>query len=491
MVALICPEQLWDHQKNVIQKSWDKPAYAYFMEQGTGKTPTAVIQLRNLFQKHGRPLKTLIVCPAIVIDNWAREIEQWAPLCSKFVQPLTGSCKERIALLDTPGKHIFITNYEAFDMPELFWKPVFKLDKKTEKMVQTEERPLVDRGFEVLIADESHRLKNPTAKRTKLSFKIADKTAYRRILTGTPILQSPMDIWSQFRLLDGGASFGDNYYAFRNQWFVDKNAGMPSQRHFPNWQLKESAAADLHRLIYNKATRVEKKDCLDLPPLVMQQLYVELSREQRKHYEEMKRDFITYLGSSACTASIAITKALRMAQIVSGFLPVETENGAAKVQFNNCERLTALKDLLEDYCESGKVIVWAVFHQNYEQIAYVCRKLGLDCAMLTGQQNQKEKEKSVNDFTKGSLPVLIANPGAGGTGVNLTQAPVSIWYSRNFNLEHRLQALARNHRGGSEMHEKITCIDLVARDSLDVHILQALENKENIAQAILGWAAKI
>jgi len=151
----------------------------------------------------------------------------------------------------------------------------------------------------------------------------------------------------------------------------------------------------------------------------------------------------------------------------------------------------SLKDLLEDYCESGKVIVWAVFHQNYEQIAYVCRKLGLDCAMLTGQQNQKEKEKSVNDFTKGSLPVLIANPGAGGTGVNLTQAPVSIWYSRNFNLEHRLQALARNHRGGSEMHEKITCIDLVARDSLDVHILQALENKENIAQAILGWAAKI
>lgn len=329
-----------------------------------------------------------------------------------------------------------------------------------------------------------HRLKNHKGKRAKVAFKIADQAAHKFILTGTPIVNSPEDIWAQFRILDGGDLFGQSFYHFRNHYFKDYNAGMSSQKYFPDWRIKPGADRAINKLMYHKAIRVMKHECLDLPDLLMQRHNVTMSPDQEKHYNEMRDDFITYLHSEACVATLAITKALRLQQIVSGFL--RFEDGSIK-SFKNTERLQALSDLLEDNATTSKVIVWAAFKDNYEAIAKVCDKLKLKYTYLTGAQSQQEKNDNVKSFCFGDDQVLIANPQAGGTGINLIQSSVSIWFSRTFRLEDRLQALARNHRGGSEIHDKITNIDLVCPGTIDEKVLEALDGKESIAESILNW----
>lgn len=465
----IIPDYLWYHQKKVVLRalSFGQPYFAFFLGVGTGKTLTTVTVLRNIFYHHKRPLKTIIFCPAIVVSNWAREIDKFSKM-GPLVEPLVGTGKKRIETLLKSEKKIFVTNYEALDIEGLFW----------EKKGKT--RVLVNHGFECLVLDESHRCKNPSAKRTKMMIRMADKIYYRYLLTGTPILNSAKDIWAQARILDRGETFGQNFYSFQTKYFVDKNAGMPSQKHFPDWVFRPGAEKTLNHKIGLISERVKKEECLDLPPLTQKRVFCEMSPVQKKAYKSMKDHFIAYIRDEACVATMALTKALRLLQIVSGH--AMTEEGEA-IPFNDNPRMKALGDLLEDIPD--KTVIWACFKHNYSQIAKVCEKAGKSFTFLTGEQSAKQKNAAVDEFTKGDIEILIANPSAGGTGVNLIEAPVAIWYSRSYNLGDRVQALARNHRGGSEMHDKITSIDLVVPGSIEESVLEALDNKENLAESIL------
>jgi SNF2 family DNA or RNA helicase len=227
---------------------------------------------------------------------------------------------------------------------------------------------------------------------------------------------------------------------------------------------------------------VLKKDCLDLPPLVKQRLEVKMPIEQRRMYKQMKDHFITYLGSRACVAQLALTKALRLMQIVSGF--VKLDNGKEETIKN--ERTKALSELLVDLVPKHKVIVWACFRHNYKQIAAVCRNLGVGHVQAHGGTTAKDKELAIEKFMEDDeTRVFIGNQGAMGIGVNLTVASYCVYFSRSFSLEHDLQSEARNHRGGSEIHEKITRIDLVCPDTIDDLVLKALANKEKMGEQLL------
>lgn len=462
--------KLWAHQLAAVVQARPCRDFALFLEQGTGKTPTQTTILRELWTKSGRAMKTLILCPQIVIRNWDSEINKWSPM-GKYVQPLVGSKRERIAILENSDRSIFITNFESLDMEGLFWE-TFGLTR----------RRLIPRGFEVLIVDEAHRLKNSTAKRTKIAIQLADTCTNRYILTGTPCPNSPMDLWALFRILDGGQTFEKNFYQFRAKYFQDRNLAKPSHVTWPDWQLIPGMERVFNTLMYKKAVRVLKDDCLDLPPLVTTIIEIGMSGEQAAHYKSMKDDYITFRNSVACTTDLAITKAMRLQQIASGFLKMDTGD---VVEFKDTPRVKALADLLEDLGEE-KVIIWAVWKENYRVLAQVLDALKLSYAFLTGEQNAREKEFAVDRFTKGDTQILIANPAAGGTGVNLIEAPVAIWFSRNFSLTDRLQAQARNYRGGSEMHTKVTQYDLVCADTIDTHVLGALNNKQNVAERILA-----
>lgn len=455
--------RLWSHQRKAVEAAKDKASYGLFLEVGTGKSATLINILRHKYKKHGVVLRTLIFSPPITLQNWYREWGMHSKIQSK-VCVLYGSETARLKEFEKQEADIYVTNYEALLMKKLY-------------------KAFQEWGVSCVVSDESHKIKDVRAKRTKLLIELSDQATYKYILTGSPILNTPMDIFSQYRFLDGGLTFGKNFFSFRATYFYDANASMPRDRYFPNWKIRPGALEQINTLIYEKAMRVKKEDCLDLPPLVKETYPVEMSPEQAKAYNEMKRDFITYINDTACVASLALTKAGKLLQICSGFLNLD-ENTTH--EFKSNPRQQALSELLETICVENKVLVWACYRRNYAQIARVCESLGLQYVEVHGETPSKSKQEAVDRFTKDpTCKVFIGHPGSAGIGINLVEASYSIWYSRSFSLEYEIQAEARNYRGGSEIHEKITRIDLVTPDSIDEYVMKALANKVQIGEKVL------
>lgn len=467
----------WAHQRQAVERAQALKEFALFFEPGTGKSRTSIDIFRHWCNGEKRYLRTLILAPLIVCENWKREFEMYSKLPQDRVITLTGPGPRRLKTFQLysqeqgfPRGCVFVTNYEALvAMPELF-------------------KAIKAWGPEVLICDESHRCKDMKSKRTKAVIALADQAERKLILSGTPILNSPMDIFAQYRILDGGRTFGSNFFAFRARFFYDKNAGMPRDRHFPTWQILPGALEAMNGLIYSKAMRVTKAECLDLPPLVRKSIYVDLSPEQRRLYDEMKKDFVTYIKDKAVVATLAITKALRLMQIVSGY--TKTFDGE-EVALEKTPKMAALEEILADTAPTSKCIIWSVFKENYAQIRRVCENLGLEYVEVHGEISDTKKFEAVERFQKDpNVRVFIGHPGSGGIGINLVEAPVAIFYSRNFSLDQDLQAEARNHRGGSQIHEKVTRIDLIAKGTIDEAVVQRLANKLSVSDTVLKQIAE-
>jgi SNF2 family DNA or RNA helicase len=463
----------WAHQLEAIDKSKSIKDMALFWEMGTGKTATTVNILRHKYQEAGGVLRTLILSPIVVLENWKEEFIRHAQLAPNNILVLDGSGhKKTDQIMSAIGEgKIIIANYEVMQNEKIL-AALFKFSP------------------EIMVCDESQRLKSTSSKRAKNVYELSKVCRWRYLLSGTPILNTPMDIFQQFKILDGGETFGSNFFAFRATFFEDKNVFMPKHKHFPDWRPKPGAIDGIAQLIARKALRATKEQCLDLPPFVRENLYVEMGTDQKRAYKEMKNDFIAFIKakeeggeSRAAIANLAITKALRLQQIVSGF--VTTDDGTL-VQFEDVPRLKALSELLEDLCVDNKVIIWAVFKENYKAIRAVCEEFKLKYVELHGEV--KDKQKNIEAFRQDKdVKVIIANPMSAGLGVNLIEASYSVYFSKSFSLEQDIQSEARNHRGGSEIHKKITRIDLICKDTIDEQVTTALAKKENVAEHILDW----
>lgn len=466
---------LWEHQVTAINRAANRTFFGLFFEMGTGKTLTAITILRLKYQKAGALIPTLILGPPIVLENWRRELILNSQIKPEKIVVLDGTGKQRLATLGAAmakfgSQFIAITNYETLLMEPVFnklytWRP------------------------QCLVVDESHRCKDIQAKRTRAVVQLADRAlTCRLLLTGTPVLKSPMDLFAQYRIMDGGENFGTSFTAFRRTYFYDKNASLAgSQKYFPDWRPRASCVDDINHVINISAMSVKKSDCLDLPPLVRKTVPVELSPVQKKLYKEIKNDLITFLGDKTCTAPIALTKALRLQQIVSGYLPVEDQHGeVSNITLKDNPRATVLQELLASIVGDHKVLVWAVFKENYAVIRRVLAGLGVDYVEVHGEVSAAAKQQNVDRFNNESkCRVLLGHPGSGGIGINLVAASYAVFYSRGFSLEHDLQAEARNYRGGSERHASVTRVDLVAEGTIDEIVLKALSDKKEMGDKLL------
>ena len=460
---------LMKHQDEAIFKAQFEKDLFLAWDMGTGKSCATIQVLRQKYGDSGRLMKTLILAPKVVLDNWKNEFKMFSKVPGNYIHILTGPVKKRAEFFKTMGGYssIAVINYDALQNTELV-------------------DAIAAWGPEIMVADECHIIKNYQSKRAKNVAKIADLCRHRILLSGTPILNNSMDLFMQYRVLDGGKTFGHNFFAFRSKYFYDKNAGWASKSgHFPDWQPRKGSYKALMTEISKKTLRVEKSECLDLPPYVEQNLVVEMSPEQKRIYKEMKEYFITYIKGEASVATLAITKALRLQQIVSGF--VKTEDDKIH-RIDKCPRLDALKDQLEILTKNHKVIVWACFKENYKMIGEVCDKLGIRYSELHGSVSEKERKESIRSFNNDNgMRVLIANQGAGGIGINLVSASYAIYYSRGFKLGDDLQSAARNYRRGSEIHDKITRINIVADNTIDGLIAEALQKKVDLSDKFLNF----
>jgi len=455
-------------QQTIIDRAKAFDNFALFMDTGTGKTLTAINIVRDKYKNHGRVLRTLILCPIIVMPNWKREF-----LLSTFIDEKhigVASHKTPKGRAKTILSHrIVIVNYDAIRTAAVF-TALAKFDP------------------EVIICDESHRIKSRTSKTFKAICRVATTTKNKYILTGTPITNSFEDAWAQYMFLDRGATWGNNFFAFKNRYFINNNAkwqATGAKNTFPDWCLNKSRLPEINEKIASTSARIKKEDCLDLPQLVVQHFDVPLSAEQQKHYKNIKDDLITWLDSQADNPLVvknALTRVLRLNEISSGFMRLADKE---IVEFKENPRLTRCMELVEDLMPH-KVIIFCVFKRNYMHIRDMLKKKRIKYVELHGEISSEQKFKNIDEFNNGDASVMIANTRSGGLGVNLQSARYSIYYTRNFNLDDFLQSQARNYRAGSkDLHDKITHYHLVSKGTIDEKIYQALKNKERMAEKII------
>jgi len=463
------------HQLTALEKSWQKDEYGYFMEMGTGKSKVLIDNMAVLYDK-GKINAALIIAPKGVYRNWlSQEIPNhlpshidhktvlWTALTSKTKD------KEYRQLFETDyDLHILLMNVEAFS---------------TKKGVEFAGKFL--RCHKTLMTvDESTTIKNPTAKRTKAILALSKEVKYRRILTGSPVTKSPLDLYSQCAFLNECLLGFSSYYTFRNRYaqMIERNFGGRRVQIVASYRRLDELAETLKSFSY----RILKEDCLDLPPKIYMKREIELTDEQKKAYMTMKSSALALLNGKLATAPHVLTQLMRLHQITCGHF--KADDGTIQEFKNN--RMKELLDLLEEM--EGKVIIWANYVYDIEQIVKtISQEYGDDSIVqYYGAIESKKRQINIDKFQdpKSKARFFVGNPQTGGYGITLTAASNVIYYSNGYDLEKRLQSEDRAHRIGQK--QSVTYVDLIARGTVDDKIVKALRKKINIASAIMGEELK-
>ncbi len=467
----------FDHQITALERGWQRPEFGLFMEMGTGKSKVLIDNLGMLYQE-GEINFALIIAPKGVYRNWtSKEIPEhmsddiphrvirWVASPNKTQQAEMRSVGEAFE-----GLTIFVMNVESFSS--------VKGRTAGEWMGRTF-------GRNGLIAiDESTTIKNHKAKRTKALMKIASAFKYKRLLTGSPVTKSPMDLYSQCEFLRSGLLGYDSFYAFQGRYAVvqRKTMGSHAFQQIVGFRNLDELTFKIDQFSY----RVLKQDCLDLPDKIYTVRYVGLTKEQRDMYNSIKQHALVMLDDGELsTAPAVITQMLRLQQILSGHL--KTDDGDT-VYFDS-KRMDALKEILEEH--DGKAIIWSRFRYDIQQITKMLNEtFGQGCAAsYYGDTSDDERQRAVNDFQNSEhLKFFVGNPSTAGYGLTLTEANLVIYYANDFNLETRAQSEDRAHRIGQK--NNVTYVDLISEGTIDERIVKSLQSKIDIGAKVLGEEAR-
>jgi SNF2 family DNA or RNA helicase len=462
----------YEHQKDALKKCWNKEAFAIFAEMGTGKTKIALDNACILYNK-GKIDRLLVIAPKGTYMNWVDQeipthipdyiemkVLAWKPSNSEKYKAELRKFRE----FDYKLK-IFVMNVEALS---------------TVKGLKQAGLFLI--GKSMMIVDESTTIKNPQAKRTKNILALAKESKYRRILTGSPVTQSPMDLWAQMDFLDPEILGQSSFYAFRTKYAVMITATAAGGTHKYQKIVKFRNLKNLGEKVSPHSYRILKKDCLDLPEKSFVKREVELSDEQKQAYAEMKVNATTMLKGQSATALNVLTQLIRLHQITCGHM--KTDEGEI-INLKN-SRLDELMQILGE--TTGKVIIWANYVHDILNIEKAIKnEYGLTSyCTYYGATKSEDRQKCIKKFQEPDNPVrfFIGNTQTGGYGITLTEASTVIYYSNNYDLEKRIQSEDRAHRIGQK--NPVLYIDLVAKGTVDEKIIQSLRNKINIAREISG-----
>ena len=462
------------HQTTALEKSWNKKVFAYFMEMGTGKTKVAIDNMAMLYD-NGKINGALIIAPKGVYKNWySQEIPTHL---ADHIKPKTVLWQATInqkqqKLLDTLFEtghdfHILVMNVEAFS---------------TKKGVDFAARFLNSHNT-FMVIDESTTIKNPGAKRTKNIVALGKYAKYRRIMTGSPVTKSPLDLYKQCEFLDEYLLDHSSYYTFRTRYAVMRKANFNGRS--VEIVVGYKNLGELSDKLKPFSYRVLKDDCLDLPKKTFMKRVITLSAEQQKIYKQMKEMALAQLNGKLLTTANALSQLMRLHQITCGHF--KANDGSTQTIKNN--RLNELSELLEEV--EGKAIIWAHYQYDVQTVIDAIKKEYGDDSVVDyyGKTPNEERQDNIKKFQSDPrCRFLVGTPSTGGYGLTLTAASTMIYYSNGYDLEKRQQSEARIDRIGQE--KPMTYIDIICEDTVDERIVKALRKKINIATEIMGEELK-
>lgn len=481
------------HQLEALRRMDGVEAYALLMEQGTGKTWTLLADAERNYRA-GRIDALLVFAPKGVHTNWVRReipehlgvphiAEAWRASPGKKAMARLERLLKPTPEDEVPPLRVLAVNYEAM-LSEQGRAFVYKFLRATRAMV---------------VCDESQRIKSPDGRTHKEVVRLRRMrlAALRRIATGTPLQNGPLDAFGQFEFLDDGllgttshrafvAEYADlipsdhpmmarlaqrNPKAARAQIVARNPDGSPRYRNLDKLQTR----------IERHSFRVLKRDCLDLPEKIYQTRYFELPPKLRAAYELMEDELRIQLEDGTIETVHALSALIRLQQITSGFVTLPDREKPMLIDAKDNPRLSLLMDVVEDI--DGKFIVWAHFREELRQIAEAFAAAGIEAVEYHGGVGTADREDAIERFQKGTARAFLGQAQAGGTGLTLTAAETTVYYSNSFNNGVRQQSEDRNHRIGTKRN--VVYIDLAATDTIDESISRALQRKTSIAAAVL------
>ena len=498
---------LMPHQRAALRKAWGRPAFAYLMEQGTGKTLTIIAEALALYAR-GEIDALLVLAPNGVHQNWVfNELPKSVPADVSWVSAYYDTSptrKERAALAalmtvraegDVPPFRVLTMSYDAL---------------------------LTDAGFKfaegfvmctraMIAADESHFIKNLDARRTKRALNIRRHCAYRRIATGTAIANSPLDAYAQFEFLGEGLLDETSITAFRARYceLLPHNHGVlrhivkrmergmgrtmsDKEREVRTPQIVAQDAQgrpiykhldELHAKIAAHSYRVLKEDCLELPPKQYETLFFHLTKAQRAVYDRMEEELRYIMEDGTLLTTSKLVAMAKLRQITSGFLLLR--DGSTSYLEDN-PRVELLREQVQSETRQG--IIWSQYKEEQLSVARVLKESTMTCEVVNGEVPLKRRREIIAEFQAGNLQWIDAHPATLGSGFTLTSGTLNYYYSNGFSMTERVQSEDRTHRKGTT--DTVLYRDVVAIDTRDDNVVWALQHKLDTAAMINGDPAR-
>ena len=482
------------HQKDCLENFGGREYFALNGEQGTGKTWIILNDVAQLWAEH--KLDTLLVfAPNGVHTNWIlKEIPAHLPDWVRFKAAAwyaNPNKKDRLALAavldstDSTELKIITMNWESLQ---------HKKGKEFAKAFCLRSRRLM------IVGDESQRVKEPTAARTKAYLSLKKYANYRRNMSGTPITNGPFGAFSQYSFLDEDILQTSSYYAFKAEYaeMEDKDGEMiKNLMRTKNLSIapqipvrdKETGRASyrnldkLQRLIAPHTFRILKEECLDLPRKNYKTVWFDMTPEQAKVYKIAEDEYRISLDGEISTFN-HLTALTKLAQITSGYYLYPNEEEPVRIAGDN-PKLRLLVERVASSVEDGhSVIIWARFRVEIEDIVAALRPIDKNLVQYHGGIKKAERIEAIDAFQAGKAKIFVSQQQAGGTGITLTAASRVYYFSNSFSLEDRLQSEDRCHRIGQDKFVSYT--DLLAKDSIDATVVGALTSKQNISDIVTG-----
>lgn len=501
------------YQQVGLYNSLNTDAYGLFMEQGTGKTPIGIAMVCNEAEKHyaehKRMYRGIIVCPKNVRNNWQSEFAKFATTSGK-ITVLHGSYWDRVrqlldAFIDEEGcKYtVVICSYETLSCS---WRAM-------ECVVEM----LRGAKWDLAMLDEAHYIKSCLTKRYKYACKLRDMSIRRSVLTGTPITNTPLDLYTQLEFLGKGYSGFYEFKAFKaffGRYGTDEATGREVLQGMQNIPFMQERLARYTYIV--RQVEVQK----DLPDRVYDTIEVEMTSKQSQVYERIRDEMLVEIEAELSTSdnkmmtiNNVLTRLLKLAQVTSGFVsfsPMLDDDGnivqpASVDMFDPDPKLEELVNILKEKKPTDKTIVWSCWVQNIKTIAARLKLEGIDAVTFYGATNEQDRIESERKFNcDPNCKVFIGNPGAGGTGLNLIGYPPEgheiykqtgktvndwetncnhvIYYSQDWSMVKRGQSEKRAHRRGTREPVRVT--DLVVPSTVDTEIREAVTAKTKRALEI-------
>jgi SNF2 family DNA or RNA helicase len=493
-------EDLFPHQRAGVKFLATARRALLADEPGLGKTAQAIRALKELQAQGNDVFPALIVCPNTLKKNWKREFERWWPGID--VEVIKGSATQRRKIFENDAD-VFVINWESLRTHSRLagygsialakCKDCGGHDEKvSENRCEVHRRELNAIDFKSVVADEIHRSKEPKSKQTRALWAATGNADIRFALTGTPIANNVLDLWSILHWLS------PEEWPSKTRW-IDRmiNIMLNAFGGMMVLGVKPHMEEEFYAAVNPRMRRMLKKKVLPwLPEMMFERKDVEMSTKQKKAYDQMRDLMIAELeGGDSLTAPSALTQTIRLLQFASSFAEVTVDESTGETEVKligpSCKVDALMDDIKSGDFGDDSVAVCAVSRQLIDLLSAELTKEKIPHGLITGAQDEDERQQAVDDFQAGKIKWILFTAQAGGVGITLTAARRLVMLQRPWSLVDHKQALDRIHRIGSEIHDSVVITDYVTEGTIEERVIQVLETKADNFEQIVRDKAQL